>query len=383
MAPIPRLAAGPLSIITGALIGAFSSPNSTPPSDGTNATVWGTEYRGSASFLNLTLESTPVSSPTSTTSSSSLPSPTTPTSGPSSPTSPSLVFFGDKPDTFIGCNNRTFISSDNVALMNPLQFGDISSQNTTCGEWIQIQNRENNEQSTLAQIAGVCDDCEYGSVSLSLGALEELVISKLPWDQIKFDPTAELTIANLTDPMQPLPAATTVISPKNLAKISWKLTDAPAPKVPAAISSAPTPTATSTSTTTTSTKKAEEPKPTKPAPSPAPSKKPDPPAPKPSGKQFTGRATWYSDTFGQCEESYSQSDLIVAVNEAQMGRGKDLCGKKLLVTAKGSDVQVVVKVVDMCPSEHCDFGALDLSQAAFKKFADLNVGVLQLTWSFL
>ncbi|KAI8361012.1 RlpA-like double-psi beta-barrel-protein domain-containing protein-containing protein, partial [Mortierella sp. GBAus27b] len=95
----------------------------------------------------------------------------------------------------------------------------------------------------------------------------------------------------------------------------------------------------------------------------------------------SGRATWYSDTTGLCEHSYSQSDLIVAVNESQMGSDKKLCGKKILLTKKGSDVQVVVTVVDMCPGKFCSFGALDLSQAAFKKFADLSVGVLDLQWS--
>ncbi|KAF9992164.1 hypothetical protein BGZ65_012586, partial [Modicella reniformis] len=77
------------------------------------------------------------------------------------------------------------------------------------------------------------------------------------------------------------------------------------------------------------------------------------------------------------------SDLIVAVNEAQMDGGKSLCGKKILLTQKGSDVQVVVTVVDMCPGKYCNFGDLDLSQAAFKKFAGLGVGVLQLQWNFL
>ncbi|KAI7825206.1 RlpA-like double-psi beta-barrel-protein domain-containing protein-containing protein, partial [Gamsiella multidivaricata] len=97
---------------------------------------------------------------------------------------------------------------------------------------------------------------------------------------------------------------------------------------------------------------------------------------------FSGRATWYSDTTGQCGHSYSQSDMIVAVNQDQMGTGKALCGKKILLTLKGSDVQAVVTVVDMCPGQYCKFGDLDLSQAAFKKFAGLGVGELQLRWSF-
>jgi expansin (peptidoglycan-binding protein) len=68
---------------------------------------------------------------------------------------------------------------------------------------------------------------------------------------------------------------------------------------------------------------------------------------------------------------------------AQMGKGKKICGKKILLTKKGSDVKVVVTVVDMCPSKYCKFGQLDISRAAFKKFASLDKGIMDLTWKFL
>ncbi|KAG0367042.1 hypothetical protein BC939DRAFT_480577 [Gamsiella multidivaricata] len=393
MAPIQRLAAGPLSIITGALMGALSGPNSSPPSNGTNATVWGTEYRGTASFFNLTLDSTPspISSPTST-SSSSIPSPTASLTTPTS--SSSLVYFNSQANTYTGCNNQTFSSTDNVALMNPLQFNNnnIDTTSSTCGQWIQIQNRANTQESTYAQIVGVCDDCEYGSVSLSLGALSELAPDLL-FDEMVFDGQSDLTIANLTDPVNPLPPSTP-ISPKDLLDVKWQLSEAPevpSPSAPAPIPTSTTTTATTTTTTTKTitttikttktsapTKKSPPPsEPTKETPAPKPSSKP------PGGKGFTGKATWYSDTFGQCEQHYSQSDMIVAVNQAQMGTGKNLCGKKILLTKKGSNTQVVVTVVDMCPGKYCKFGDLDLSRAAFQKFADLDVGVLQLQWSFI
>ncbi|KAF9912273.1 hypothetical protein EC991_000165 [Linnemannia zychae] len=345
MAPIPRLAAKPLSIITGALFTAFSAPSSTPPTNGINATLPDTRYSGSASFLNLTLSSTPSSASSSSSSSSS-----------SSPVS-SLVYYHSKNNTYTGCNNMPFTSEDNVVLMNPLQFGNVSSSNSTCGDWIQIQNRQNTDLSAYAQIVGICDDCEYGSMDLSLGALNDLA-PDMPFGDLTFSNTSDITLSDLTDPDFSV-SSTTTISPMNLLDITWTLSDPPAPH------NNTTPTSTATPTTTTTS-------------APTPTTAPTTPSP-----QFSGRATWYSDTHGQCEHNYSQSDLIVAVNQDQMGTGKDLCGKKILLTMKGSDVQVVATVVDMCPKAYCKHGDLDLSQAAFKKFAGLGVGILELQWSFI
>ncbi|KAK3832357.1 MAG: RlpA-like double-psi beta-barrel-protein domain-containing protein-containing protein [Linnemannia gamsii] len=350
MAPIPRLAATPLSIITGALFTAFSAPSSTPPTNGSNATLTGTNYIGSASFLNLTLLNTPSPSSSNSSSSSS--------SSSSSPVS-SLVYYHSKNNTYTGCNKMPFTSSDNVVLMNPLQFGNVSSSNTTCGNWVQIQNRQNTDLSTLAQIVGVCDDCEYGSMDLSLGALNDLA-PDLPFDDLTFSSTSDITLSDITDPDSSV-SSTTIISSLDLLDITWSLSDPPASRN--GTTTTPTSTATPTSTTT-----------------PTPTSTTAPTVP---STQFTGRATWYSDTHGQCEHDYSQSDMIVAVNQDQMGTGKDLCGKKVLLTKKGSDVQVVATVVDMCPKAYCKHGDLDLSQGAFKKFAGLGVGVMELQWSFI
>ncbi|KAG0054524.1 hypothetical protein BGZ83_011024 [Gryganskiella cystojenkinii] len=102
--------------------------------------------------------------------------------------------------------------------------------------------------------------------------------------------------------------------------------------------------------------------------------------------EFHGRGTWFSDTSGSCGEHFSQDDMIVALNEAQQGQqfgSESKCGQKIRVSAKGSDASVVVRVVDTCPHRYCSHGQLDLSQAAFKKFANLSKGVLELTWSFV
>ncbi|KAG0357292.1 hypothetical protein BG005_003686 [Podila minutissima] len=363
MAPIPRIAiaAKPLSIITGALFGALSGPKSSPPSNGINATIWGTDYVGTASYLDYSRFNSP-STPSASSSVSSTPTSTSPSTP--SPTGSSLVYFNTKTKSYTGCDNQPFDSTDNVVLMNPLQFGDIKSDNSTCGEWVLVKNRENTEQSALAKVVGVCDECEYGSIDLSIGGLSELV-PDMPFEDITFDNSAAHTIADLTDPIEPSPVASTPISPKDLVNIVWTLSDPPkvAPLQPKSTATPSTTTSTTTTTTTTTTTHA--------------------PAPTPSKQQFSGRATWYSDTTGWCEQSYSQSDMIVAVNESQMGKGKEMCGKKILLTQKGSNVQVVVTVVDMCPSQYCKSGDLDLSQGAFKKFADLGKGVLELSWSWI
>ncbi|KAG0000416.1 hypothetical protein BGZ80_010624 [Entomortierella chlamydospora] len=377
MAPIARIASNPLSIITGALFTAFSAPSSSPPTDGVNATVWGTEYTGSASYFDLSLfnSTSPTTTSTTTSSTKSTSSATSTSSSTPSPTptvgtsNSSLVYYNTKSKTYTGCDNKPFSPTDNVALMNPLQFGDINSDNSTCGEWIEIQNRENTMQSTFARIVGVCDDCEYGSVDLSIGALSELA-PDVPFEDIVFDSSSNNTIAEIAD----LDDSATTFSPYNLVNIVWSLSDPPSDD---STGSQPTATKTATATSTSTTSSA-QPTTTSTSSStalPSPTSTPS--------KQYTGRATWYSDTNGQCEHSYSQSDLIVAVNQAQMGTGTKICGKKILLTEKGSNVQVIVTVVDMCPSQYCSFGDLDLSQAAFKKFAKLSVGELQLQWSFL
>ncbi|KAF9909478.1 hypothetical protein EC991_008460 [Linnemannia zychae] len=368
MAPIPRLAAGPLSIITSALFGAFSGPNSSPPTNGSAAAVWDAKYTGTASFFNLTTDITPSSPVTS---------PTTPPAN--STTSPSLVYYNASTNAYTGCDKKAFYTTDNVALINPLQFGNISSTNSTCGQWIQVYNRVNTDESIYAKIVGVCDDCEYGSVALNREALQGLSY-ETPFELMVFDDESTLTIANLTDPENKLPP-TTPISPKNLLNIVWNLSEAPkqpSPTTTATSTASPTVTTKPTTTKTTTTKTTTTKTTTKPTPKPT-----SDPKPGNGGSWYTGRATWYSDTHGQCEHNYSQSDMIVAVNEAQMGKGKNICGKKILVTEKNSNTQVVVTVVDMCPSKYCNFGDLDLSQGAFKKFAGLGVGVLKLTWTFL
>ncbi|KAF9108523.1 hypothetical protein BGX29_010993 [Mortierella sp. GBA35] len=96
-------------------------------------------------------------------------------------------------------------------------------------------------------------------------------------------------------------------------------------------------------------------------------------------ESFSGRGTWFTDASGSCEVDFDTNDLIVAMNEDQMG-GTSMCGKSVRISYGGKSV--TARVVDTCPSQYCSHGALDLSQAAFKKLAPLDAGVIQLKWSF-
>ncbi|KAF9163620.1 hypothetical protein DFQ26_002310 [Actinomortierella ambigua] len=360
MAPIPRLAYKPLSILTGALLGAIGGPSSTPsPADGKNATVWGTEYFGMASVVDIRLvaanstESVELSTNT-----------TTPTP------SPTHIYYQADENNFSACNGTVvFNNTDNVVLLNTLQFGNLTdtvAKNSTCGQWIDITSRANTAQTIKAQIVGACDECEYGSIAAPVHVLDglapELNLKKLTFD----NSTTAVNIANATDATKP-------VSSKNVLPISWQLTKGPGQEDEEDTTDPENPSATPSPTKTKT--QPPKPEPTKPA--------PPPPEPKPVAKKYTGRGTWFSDTSGQCEHEFSQSDMIVAVNEAQMGKGKNLCGRKIAVKRKGYSETVVVKVVDMCPSRYCDFGDLDISKGAFAKLAELKVGVLELEWNFV
>ncbi|KAG9072663.1 hypothetical protein KI688_000435 [Linnemannia hyalina] len=97
------------------------------------------------------------------------------------------------------------------------------------------------------------------------------------------------------------------------------------------------------------------------------------------GSAFSGRGTWFTDTVGSCGTPFDTHDLIVAMNEAQMG-GTSMCGKSVRVTSGGKTV--TARVTDTCPSQYCNSGSLDLSQAVFSQLAPLSTGVIPITWVF-
>ncbi|KIJ55840.1 hypothetical protein M422DRAFT_109174, partial [Sphaerobolus stellatus SS14] len=91
----------------------------------------------------------------------------------------------------------------------------------------------------------------------------------------------------------------------------------------------------------------------------------------------TGDFTYYEPGLGACGSTNSASDLIVAVPPetfasygSQLSNGNPVCGKKIILEANGKTVTATVE--DKCPG--CSANDIDLSPAAFKKFADLSVG---------
>ncbi|CAO3632092.1 unnamed protein product [Mucor hiemalis] len=101
-------------------------------------------------------------------------------------------------------------------------------------------------------------------------------------------------------------------------------------------------------------------------------------------KLFSGLGTFYEVGSGSCGEFDTDSDLVVAVNKAQMANGANpnqnpYCDNMVYITGdKGS---TSAKVVDTCPA--CGDGALDMSPTVFEKVCgSLSIGVCTISWKF-
>ncbi|WP_436519901.1 cysteine/serine endopeptidase inhibitor [Actinoplanes sp. HUAS TT8] len=110
----------------------------------------------------------------------------------------------------------------------------------------------------------------------------------------------------------------------------------------------------------------------------------------PVGQTFTGTATYYNDAgFGACGTPINAAtEMLVAVSwtfwTTANPNADPLCqGVSVQVTYNGQTITVPVK--DKCPS--CDATHIDLSQAAFGRFASTDPantpGVLPVTWKFV
>ncbi|EPB87208.1 hypothetical protein HMPREF1544_06033 [Mucor circinelloides 1006PhL] len=103
------------------------------------------------------------------------------------------------------------------------------------------------------------------------------------------------------------------------------------------------------------------------------------------GKLFSGSGTYYQVGSGSCGEHDTDSELVVAVNKAQMENGSNpnnnpKCDKMVSIT--GDQGTVAARVVDTCPA--CANGALDMSPTTFKRVCgDLAEGVCNISWQFL
>ncbi|CAF1307128.1 unnamed protein product [Rotaria sordida] len=108
------------------------------------------------------------------------------------------------------------------------------------------------------------------------------------------------------------------------------------------------------------------------------------------GGTFQGDATHYSVSAGYtaCGTMHKDSEYVAALNDAQFDpytpNGNPdlnrLCNK--LIKVIGPKGSATVKVVDRCPG--CQYGDLDLSQAAFQvAIGDLSIGRARISWSWL
>ncbi|GAA5968382.1 hypothetical protein JCM21900_002396 [Sporobolomyces salmonicolor] len=96
---------------------------------------------------------------------------------------------------------------------------------------------------------------------------------------------------------------------------------------------------------------------------------------------YKGQGTWYTQNgvSGSCGQVHKDSDLIVAMNSAQVADGAH-CGQYVTVTNLANSKTVRALVADECPG--CSYGSLDLSVGAFQKIGALSTGVLSVSWSF-
>jgi expansin (peptidoglycan-binding protein) len=91
----------------------------------------------------------------------------------------------------------------------------------------------------------------------------------------------------------------------------------------------------------------------------------------------TGIATYYAaDGTGACSFDPSPDDLTVAAMNNDEYNNAAYCGAIVQVT--GPKGTVTVRIVDLCPE--CHTGHLDLSREAFATIADLQTGVVSITW---
>ncbi|KAG0240307.1 RlpA-like double-psi beta-barrel-protein domain-containing protein-containing protein [Mortierella sp. GBAus27b] len=103
--------------------------------------------------------------------------------------------------------------------------------------------------------------------------------------------------------------------------------------------------------------------------------------------KYTGKATWFTGSYGACNENWNdQAEPTVALNAHQMGPaswGNPVCNKRVRIVNKQNGNTVTARIVDKCPGDECAWGSLDLSPAAFRQLAHLDVGVLSIEWHYV
>jgi hypothetical protein len=111
------------------------------------------------------------------------------------------------------------------------------------------------------------------------------------------------------------------------------------------------------------------------------------PLPIADGGPYDGDLTYYNPALGSCGYTNTDSDMICAVSHilydaASTGSNPNanpLCGLKIRLRRNGESVDV--KIVDRCVG--CAVTDLDVTEAVFKKVADLDQGRVPVEWSWL
>ncbi|KAG0205890.1 hypothetical protein BGX28_002580 [Mortierella sp. GBA30] len=225
------------------------------------------------------------------------------------------------------CPDVEYTNDELVVAMNRAQFGNVKNETSVCGKFVKVNRADDPSESFIYKVVDLCEDCDKNSLSLSENAIREFTNSdsvEIEW-QLMENEDDETDMKDSQPTKKPAAKDENKDDSKNVSKAQ-------------------------------------------------------------SGATYRGRGTWFSDTMGSCGERFSQNEMIVALNEAQMGKmwgSGSKCGAKIRVSVKGSSKSVIVRVVDTCPHQFCSFGQLDLSQAAFQMFANKDVGILDLEWSFV
>ncbi|KAJ8080418.1 hypothetical protein PM082_017251 [Marasmius tenuissimus] len=92
-----------------------------------------------------------------------------------------------------------------------------------------------------------------------------------------------------------------------------------------------------------------------------------------------GRGTWFRPGMGNCGKRNTDNDPIVAIGRNLYNRnGGGNCDQWVSITANGKTAYGLTR--DSCPE--CSDDDLDMSPSLFKRFDNLDVGVLDIKWEF-
>ncbi|EJC97860.1 uncharacterized protein FOMMEDRAFT_171272 [Fomitiporia mediterranea MF3/22] len=96
----------------------------------------------------------------------------------------------------------------------------------------------------------------------------------------------------------------------------------------------------------------------------------------------TGRGTWYYPGLGNCGFTDSASDDVVAIAKTRYDAADGgNCNQWIAITNSANGKTAYALTRDSCPG--CGENDLDLSPAVFSQIADLDTGVISISWNFM